>query len=171
MRLVPETYNRGDWPRLVAQTVNLIIDRLQTAVGTYYMMGNTTVTDIVTTGIGVKVAGSTTLGSQNARFTNGNNRLTYGAGRTRLFQFTAVGNEAVGGNNHQYAFSFYKNGVKVAESEKTITADSSGKTSTFIIQAIIELSEGDYVEVWVQDNTGTADVTVSHLNVMAFPVT
>lgn len=171
MRLVPETYNRGDWPRLVAQTVNLIIDRLQTAVGTYYMMGNTTVTDIVTTGVGVKVAGSTTLGAQNARFANGNNRLTYGPGRTRLFQFTAVGNEAVGGNNHQYAFSFYKNGVKVAESEKTITADSSGKTSTFIIQAIIELSEGDYVEVWVQDNTGTADVTVSHLNVMAFPVT
>lgn len=171
MRIVPETYNRQDWPRLIAQTVNLIIDRLQVAVGSYSMIGNAVATDIVTTGVGVKVAGSTTAGAKIERFSNGNNRLTYLAGRTRLFQFTGVGNEAVGGNSHQYAFSFYKNGVKVVESEKTITSDSSGRSSTFVIQAVIEMSEGDYVEVWVQDNTGSTDVTVSFLNVIAIPIT
>ena len=171
IRTLPETFNRQDWPRLVAQAVNAIIDRLQTATGAYYMMGNTTPTDIVTTDVDVKVAGTTTIGANVARFTNGNNRLTYGAGRTRLFQFTAVGNEALGGNNHQYAFSFHKNGVRVDESEKIITADSSGRTSTFVIQAVIELETGDYVEVWVRDKTGTTDVTVSYLNVIATPVT
>lgn len=170
MRNVPETYNRTDWPRLIAQTVNAIILKLQPAVGSYSMSNNATATDIVTTSVGVKVAGSTTAGAEIERFSNGNNRLTYLAGRKRLFVCTAVGNEAVGGNNHQYAFSFYKNGTKIAESEKTITSDSSGRTSTFVIQAVTELSEGDYIEVWVQDNTGTADVTISYLNVIATPL-
>jgi hypothetical protein len=170
VRFLPETYNRQDWPRLVAQTVNLIIDRLQQAVGSYSMSGNTTATDIVTTGVGVKVAGVTSAGSQILRFSNGENRLTYLAGRTRLFQVTAVGDAINGGNNHQYAFSFYKNGTKVPETEKVITADSAGRAGVFIIQGVIEFAEGDYVEVWAQDNTGTADVTVSHLNVIATPL-
>lgn len=170
MRYLPETYNRQDWPRLVAQTVNFILDRLQQAVGSYSMSGNTTATDIVTTGVGVKVAGTTTAGAEILRFTNGSNRLTYGAGRTRLFMVTAVGDAVNGGNNHQYAFSIYKNGVKVSETEKVLTSDSSGRAGVFVLQGVIELAESDYVEVWVQDNTGTADVTISHLNVIANPL-
>jgi hypothetical protein len=170
IRQVPETYNRQDWPRLLAQAVNSIINALQPAVGAYRMAGNATATDIVTVDEGVKVAGTTTANAFNERFTHSDNRLTYTNGRKRLFVLSAIGDEVNGGNNHQYAFSFYKNGAKVVPSEKIITADSGGRASVFVIRAIVELEDGDYVEVWVEDQTASTDVTISHLNVTATPL-
>jgi hypothetical protein len=170
MRVIPETFNRQDWPRLVSQTINAIIEHLRSAVGVYYMIGNTDVTTISTVNVGVKVEGTTTPGAQLLRFTHSDNRLTYSSGRTRLFLFQAIGNEVNGGNNDQYAFSFYKNGVKIPETEKTITADSGGNAATFVIQGVIELKVGDYVELFVENQTDADDLTVSYLNVVAVAV-
>lgn len=170
MRFIPETFNRQDWPRLVSQTVNRLVEFAQNSTGTLYMQANSTVTDIVTQNVGVKIAGTTTAGTNNIRFSHSNNRLTYVDGRDRLFMFSAIGDAINGGNNDQYGFSFYKNGSLIAESEKILTADSAGRAGVFAIQAIIDLVSGDFVEVFVRNVSNTADVTISHLNVIAVPV-
>jgi hypothetical protein len=171
VRRIPETYDRLDWPRLVAQTVNDIIGILTPTYGKMYMQANATVTDIVTAATPVKIAGTTTAGDLNQRFTHSDNRLTYIGSRTKVFEVSVVGVLVNGGNNDQYGVYVYKNGSVVPESEKFITADSGGRVTSFSTQCLLELSTDDYVEIWLENLADTDDATVSYLSVIVTPAT
>lgn len=141
------------------------------SIASMYMQGNTTPTVIAATNTPVKVAGTTTAGPYNQRFSHASNRITYDGARTRFFKIMAAGTLNNGGINDQYGLMFHKNGTAVAESKKVVTADAGGRVVSFAIHAVIELATTDYVEVWVDNATSTADVTISYLNVIAVPVT
>lgn len=139
-------------------------------VGTMYMQANATATVIAAVSTPVKVAGTTTAGANNQRFSHSSNRLTYDGSRTRGFNVTVTGT-LTGGSNDQYGLYVAKNGVEIGESEQYVTANAAGRVESFALQTITQLVTNDYLEVFVENATDGDDVTVSYMNVIVTPVT
>lgn len=140
-----------------------------TAAGSCYMTANATVTDIVTQNVAVKVAGTTTAASVNQKFTHTNNRLTYSGAISRFFSVT-VTSSIVGAVNAQHSTYVYKGGVVVPESIGSGTTTSAGDAENITSQCVVYLETGDYVEVFIENNDNTTDVTVESLNMMIVPL-
>ena len=74
-------------------------------------------------------------------------------------------------NNQDIMVSFFKNGSRVFEAECDTTTSSGGKGSTIPIQCLLELNDGDYIEVFVKNGTSTSNVTLNHINIMISELT
>lgn len=133
-------------------------------VSQYYMNGNTTVTTISATGTPVKVAGTTTSGALTAKFTNANNRATYTGSLTRIFHVIANLSFSAGTNNLIGSY-VAKNGTILTESEIYVQVDTNGDFANATIQALVELQTNDYIEIFIENDSATTNITVSDLNV------
>ena len=69
-------------------------------------------------------------------------------------------------NNQELMFSFYKNGVRLNDSEADITTSSGGKGVTAPLQCITQLNDGDYIEVYAKNSTSTSSITLQHINII-----
>jgi hypothetical protein len=134
-------------------------------IGNYYMTNNTTVTTISTINTPVKALGTTTANAINQKFTHTDNRLTYVGALIRDFQVTATVSLS-SGNNNVIGVYVAKNGAVISSSEMYSTTSSGGKAESITCQTILELNENDYVEIWVENNTATTDITTEYLNVI-----
>ena len=47
-----------------------------------------------------------------------------------------------------------------------VTTNSGGRSESASVQAVVRLVDTDYVEIWVENNTGANNITVSDLNVV-----
>jgi hypothetical protein len=139
--------------------------RNSAAISSYYMNGNTTATTIATIGVAVKAAGTTTSAPISQRFTNTANRATYDGAIQRDFKVSAV-LSCNSGNNNIVGIYIAKNGTLLPESEVYITANAGGRAEGASCQVIVAMVETDYIEIWVENDTSTTDVTVSELNVI-----
>lgn len=135
------------------------------SIGSFYMFNNATLTNIVTQGVAVKVAGTTTSGSLAQKFTFADNRATYLGAITRDFKVTAVATIEAASPNKQIGLYVY-NGALVTESEQYVTTNNSNRAEAVTIQAVVDLSTNDFIEIWVENDTDATDVTVSYLNVI-----
>lgn len=131
----------------------------------YYMNGNTTVTPIASAGDTQKVRGTTTSGTYTSKFTNTDNRATYIGAITKTFKVTAV-LSFTSGTNDIIGCYVAKNGTIIPESEVYQQTDTNGDFSSNAIQAIVELSTNDYIEIFVENASDGSDITVSDLNVI-----
>lgn len=136
-----------------------------TAIGYMTMIGNAVATDIVTQSVAVKIAGNTTADSVTQGFTHSNNRLTYTGTDSRIFRVTAIASFS-SGNNNQVLFYVAQDGSPIAISETYATANSSGRFENAVVQGIVTLAPGGYVEIWTANDSATTDVTVSDLSVI-----
>jgi hypothetical protein len=136
------------------------------SVGNYYMSANATVTTITTIATPVKVLGTTTANAINQKFTHSNNRLTYVGELQKDFEIQAVASFTGGGQNKEIGLYVAKNGAVLSDSEMYATTDGNNKAQSISIQTITELSNTDYIEIWVENNSDTTDVTVEFLNVI-----
>ena len=139
-------------------------------IGAYYMIGNATATTISTISTPVKIAGTTTLNTVSQKFTHANNKITYDGALTRIFKIS-VTTSFTGGNNKDISVFIAKNGTVDPTSEMLSTTDGSGRAESITTQTIIEMSETDYIEVWIENNSDTSNVTVEYLNAIALGVT
>lgn len=81
--------------------------------------------------------------------------------------FKLEGNiSCTGGNNQELMFSFFKNGVRLNDSEGDVITSSGGKGNTAPIQCLTQLNDGDYIEVYVKNSTSTTNVDLKHMNVI-----
>ena len=136
------------------------------AVSSYYMNGNATVTTIALSSTPVKVAGTTSSAAITQRFTNSTtNRATYTGDLQRDFKVNAV-MSVESGNNNQIGVFIAKNGVLLPESEIYITTNAGGRAEAAFCQVIVGLVTDDYIEVFVENITGTTNITVTDLNVI-----
>ena len=133
-------------------------------ISQYYMNGNATATVIAGIGQEVKVAGTTTSAGITSKFTNTDNRATYIGSQTKIFKVSVTAS-VTSGNGHQIGVYIAKNGVVLPESEIYGTANASGRAENIVVQTLVELSENDYIEVFVENNTSVTNVTVTDLNV------
>jgi len=146
--------------------VNCIGVRNTYTMSNYVMNGNAILTDIVSTGVPVKVAGVTTSNALSQKFTNTSNRATYNGGFPRIFDVTAIASVTSASSNDQIGFYLAKNGVALLDTVMVLTTNTSNRAENTVIQTIVELSNGDYIEIFIANATDTSDVTVTHLNVL-----
>lgn len=130
------------------------------------MGGNTTATDIVSQGVAVKVAGTTSSQAITQKFTHSNNRMTYVGAISRSFRVTAVAS-FTSGNANVIGTYIAKNGSLITNSETYASANASGRAENVMVQTVVELAQNDYIELWVENDTSTVDVTVSDMSLIA----
>ena len=137
------------------------------ALAQFYMTDNVVVTNVISSGVPLKIAGSTTANSINQKFSHTDNRITYtGAlGRDFLVSATVTITGATAGN--QIGLYIAKNGSTLPESEVYITANASGRAEGGKVQTITPLVTNDYLEMWVENASSSADITVGFMNVIA----
>ena len=107
-----------------------------------------------------KAAGTTTT-MQLGDFTHpASNRLTYIGTETRVFSVVFAGSMLKGsGGSSLVAFHLYKNGTLIPGATISRTVASASDTGAGAVFCQASLSTNDYVELWVETNTGD-DVTV-----------
>jgi len=134
-------------------------------IGNFYMLNNATATVISGSGVPTKVLGTTTPNAINQKFSHSDNRLTYTGGLIRDFQ-VSVTTSLTSGNNNVIGVYVAKNGTILTESEMYGTTSSAGRAESISCQTILEMEENDYIEIWVENNTATQDITVEYMNVI-----
>jgi len=121
-------------------------------------------TTFTVAGVAVKALG-TTASTNLFRVTNpSNNRLTYTGSKTRSFQVSCSMSITQPSNNRSFSFFIAKNGVIVPESRQDAKVVSSTDQVSLTLACITSLAPGDYVEVWVENQTATTSVTIQTLN-------
>lgn len=140
------------------------------ANGQMYMHGNATATTVAAANTYYKVAGTTTAGPDNSKFTHSNNRLTYSGAISRQFlvvcsvSFTA-------GTNDICRFGFYASAGAAVRTGSTVLATANiaaglfGRAESVTMQDIITMSNGQYIEVHCENTSAATDITVSDMNV------
>lgn len=127
--------------------------------------GNATVTNIVTQGVAVKVAGTTVIQSDTQKFSHTNNRLTYTGAITRSFKvFATASISAV--NSTRLGLHIAKGGSLILNSENYTTAGASNRSENALSQTVVSLATGEFVEVFVENGSSAADVTVTDMSVI-----
>lgn len=130
----------------------------------YHTFNNATPTPIASSGVAYKVLGVTTPSSINQKFAHTDNRATYIGALSRSFKIDAVAS-LTAGNNNQIGLYVAKNGMVLPDSEIYVTIDGNGRAEGIAIQVLTSLVTDDYVEIFVENASTTAAVTVTYLNV------
>lgn len=133
--------------------------------GGYYMDGNTTATTVSVIDTWYKAAGATTaFPGTSALLGITDNRITYngeGSATARVV-FSAT---VAAGINDVIDVSVHKNGTLVEGSGLAATMDGNGDGENITGSAVVPLEPGDYVEIFVANESGTTNITVSELSV------
>lgn len=134
------------------------------ATGVYSFSANTVPTTISNTTDFFKVEGTSVVFENiNRRFTHSNNRLTYTGNIMRNFR--ASSSVSVLANNGQViSVAIAKNGRVLPYTILQSTIGGNNKAENISTMGIVELSAGDYVELYVRNSTGATPVTVEYSN-------
>ncbi|MFV9550754.1 cell wall anchor protein [Algibacter sp. PT7-4] len=130
------------------------------AAANFYFNGTITTGFVqsITNGTAVPIQGNGTFTATNLfRFTDvGGNRLVYDGIEDRSFQVNAsLSVRVTGAAGNFYAIVFYKNGTQITESNAVVYVDSDTQIQNVAITAEVNLSNGDYIEVYTQRLTGS----------------
>jgi len=112
----------------------------------------------------VKVLGTTTSAGLFRMTSPANNRISYGGSKTRSFYVSGAMSISQPNSNRFFSFYIAKNGVIIPESRQDIKVVNSTDQVSLPISCRVSLAPGDYIEVWVANQTATTDVTVQTLN-------
>ena len=134
-------------------------------ISQYFMHANATTTVVASTGVAYKALGTTTSSAITQKFTNTNNKATYVGSITRNFLITAS-LSVESGNNNQIGVYIAKNGSISTDSEVYGTTSGTGRGENIVAQTLVELSENDYIEIFVENESSTANILVTDLNVI-----
>jgi hypothetical protein len=131
--------------------------------------GNMYITTTVATTFGasntpVKVLGTTTSAGLFRMTSPANNRITYNGSKTRSFYVSGAMSITQPNNNRFFSFYIAKNGVVIPESRQDIKVVNSTDQVSLPISCRVLMAPGDYIEVWVANQTTTTDVTVQTMN-------
>lgn len=154
--------NRANWHRCVGITNS-------NTIGIAYAKNQDTETIISTVNTPVKATITTTPAVQNQRFTHENNRLTYVGTITQPFEMTAV-MSFISSNNRKIGALFAKNGTVIPESEFYAFTDGGGRSVNDSLHWVEVLEEGDYIELWIENESNTNNVTLTDLMMVIKPL-
>ena len=135
------------------------------SVSNYHMNGNATATTITTINTPVKAAGITISNAITQRFTNTDNKAEYIGVIDRDFEVTVTAS-LISSNNVQMGLYIAKNGTIMSESLAVGTGNAGGRADSISTQAISAATITDFFEVYVENQSGTQNITVENLNVI-----
>jgi hypothetical protein len=135
-------------------------------IAQYYMTANGTATTISISGTPLKILGTTTSGPYIEKFTLTNNRATYAGALQGFYKVSALSTLS-GGANDLASLYVAANGSIVASSKNSSTLNSgTGRAENVSCQAIVSLNPGNYIEMFIANDTDTTSITVVDLNVI-----
>ena len=123
------------------------------------MHGNSTETVISSTATAVKVAGTFVVGDESGYTGSTTGRITHTGNTARHIINAIISMTVASGTNHKVSMYIALNGTIIASS-KTTTTTSSGLYRSLATFANLELDEGDYVEVFVRNESTTDNLIV-----------
>jgi len=139
--------------------------------GQVYFVGNTTDTVVAATNTFYKVAGTTTASSQNSKVITSDNRITIDAAVRRKYYIVAT-LSFNSGNNNVCEFGFYDStisGIRIPSRTKS-TANAAGRSENITIQCVVDLVQGDYIEVWAANTSAVTTIRVTELNFVIYEI-
>jgi hypothetical protein len=123
------------------------------------MHGNSTETVISSTATAVKVAGTFVVGDESGYTGSTTGRITHTGNTARHIINAIISMTVASGTNHTVSMYIALNGTIIASS-KTTTTTSSGLYRSLATFANLELDEGDYVEIFVRNESTTDNLIV-----------
>jgi hypothetical protein len=123
------------------------------------MHGNATATVIAATATPVKVAGTFIVGDEAGYTGDTTGRITHTGNTARHIINAIISMTVASGTNHTVSMYIALNGT-VIPSTKTTTTTSSGLYRSLATFANLELDEGDYVEIFVRNESTTDNLIV-----------
>lgn len=118
-------------------------------------------TTISVAGTAVKAAGTTASANASSDVTVATtNRMTYTAAPTIEVIIEVAASLSCAGTNKDVAISIAKNGTVIAHSVIERGAGSANAKGAYPVLAFAELAQNDYIEVWVQNDDSTDNVTL-----------
>ena len=133
----------------------------------YFDYSSSTVTTIGVADTWYKLSASTTEAMSNDALIHTNNRIT-NSGATSNFKLEGMVS-VEGTNNDVVSVAFFKNGSIIPQSTQQSVVTTSGgdfKASAIGFQSLIQISTGEYVEVYIKNNTNANNLTLDNLNVI-----
>jgi len=124
-------------------------------------------TVVASTGVYVKAAGTSTLVAGAYEFDDDSgtdNRLMYTGAETVHCDVGAVISMTSVASNQVICFKIAKNGVVIDSSEVQRKVGTGSDVGALVCRASTDLDTGDYVELWVTNNTTSGNVTVELCN-------
>ena len=134
----------------------------QTGIAEYAnvsMHGNVTNTVITSTATPVKVAGTFIVGAEAGYTGDTTGRITHTGNTARHIINAIISISVTSGTNHRVSMYIAKNGT-VLNDTKTTATTSSGLYRSLATFANLELDDGDYVEIFVRNESTTDDLIV-----------
>jgi hypothetical protein len=123
------------------------------------MHGNATETVIAATATPVKVAGTFIVGDVSGYTGDTTGRITQTGNTARHIINAIISMTVASGTNHKVSMYIALNGTFIP-STKTTTTTSSGLYRSLATFANLELDEGDYVEIFVRNESTTDNLIV-----------
>lgn len=123
------------------------------------MHGNSTETVISSTATPVKVAGTFVVGDESGYTGDTTGKITHNGHTARHIINAIISMTVASGTNHTVSMYIALNGTIVASS-KTTTTTSSGLYRSLATYANLELNDGDYVEIFVRNESTTDNLIV-----------
>lgn len=132
-------------------------------IGSYSMQGNATATTFGAISTPAKALGTTVANSISQGFDlTTSNRAEYTRGVQRAFKATAIATFS-GPSNAAVGFYLAVNGVVDTTTLHVGTAGTGGKLEGVSVQGVFGLSQGDYIELWLENQSSSASITVEEL--------
>ena len=134
-------------------------------IGSIYVTTPAT-TIIVTKDVPVKAAG-TTAPTNLFRFdTDGtDNRMRYTGTKTRTFTFVCTLSMTSENTGETVKLYVYKNGIKLPSSEISRRVAGNADIGAAALSGSVVLSTNDYIELWVENISTAADITIESMNI------
>lgn len=132
-----------------------------------YPVGSGATTTLSPTGTSFKLSGTTT--SNNLfRFSRGatDNRLQYLGSKKRFFRVSGATSFQASASGTVYIFFIAKNGVIINQSKVYLNSNSVNDILAPPIEAIVELTTNDYIEVFAQRYSGSGNILTVSLNLV-----
>ncbi len=136
--------------------------------GTCYV-SSATETSISSGGASVKALGTTTAGELRG-FSHSNNKLTYLSTQTRVFQVDIHAIVISAGNAKTLSITFAKDGAENVAARTELALATGAVPTSINCSGIVELDEGEYIEVFVANETDTDNLTVNLMQVVVTEV-
>ncbi|MDX1463972.1 MAG: hypothetical protein R3359_13015, partial [Marinirhabdus sp.] len=136
----------------------------------YFASENSTVTDVQTDNVPVKMQGTTTSGSFFRMSDDGgtNNRIKYTGAKERNFKITcsATVERSNNGSRNVYSIIIYKNGSQIPSIIAEQTFENGVSKGNFTLLGVLAMDTDDYIEVYVSTDNRNIDPTVKRFNLV-----
>jgi hypothetical protein len=127
-----------------------------------YFTNNATVTTIAVQDTPV-IINATYTPEELVDFTHVSGRLTYTGTATKKFRIEASVSIESPANNTKMTLYAAENGAISGKSGKSVIMSSSTEVENVCVLDVIELATNDYIEIFVENNSGTNDIVVEDL--------